>query len=127
MGRSVKVLVKGGLREACGEVVKVDRPISLLGDIDVELGAVKGVERTFIGRILVLPHLIGSTVGPYVLYGLSQMGKAPRAIVLGKADILAITASVLARVPLVEAPTGMFIDGKEYCIDLASGYVEAEP
>ncbi len=127
MGHSVRVLVKGGSGEACGEAVRVDRPISLLGDIDVEVGAVKGVGKTFVGRILVLPHLIGSTVGPYVLYGMSQMGRAPRAIVLEKADILAITASVLARVPLVEAPINMFVDGKRYCIDLASGDVKAEP
>ncbi len=126
MGRSVKVLIKGKSRLVCGEAVKVERPISLLGDVDVEKGLIRGIEKPIAGRILALPYLIGSTVGPYVLYGMAQMGVAPRAIVVEKADILAITASVLARVPLLETSIDMFLDGKRYCIDLDSGHVEAE-
>lgn len=97
------------------EVVKLDRPISLLGDLDPQTGRVGDVEAS--GKILAIPYVRGSTVGPYVLWAASRRGVAPLAIVARKVDLMLVTACVLSGVPLYEGelPAG--------CVelDLATG------
>jgi len=82
------------------DVVKVNKPISLLGDFDPEAGKVG--ELNVANKILALPYVRGSTVGPYALWHASKIGKAPIAIVAERVDLMLITAAVLASIPLFE-------------------------
>lgn len=97
------------------EVVRVDRPISLLGDLDPRTGRIGDLEAS--GRILAIPYVRGSTVGPYVLWAAARHGVAPLAIVARKIDLMLVTACALSEVPLFEGelPAG--------CVefDLATG------
>lgn len=110
----LKPLVKGRGRVKA-EVVKIETPISLLGDFDPERGAIHG--REVAGRIVALPFVKGSTVGPYVLWSAAKSGKAPLAIIAEKPDLMLVTACVLANVPLFQGVV------KEQCLnlDLESG------
>lgn len=82
-----------------GEVVRMG-PISFLGDLNPDTGEIQGVRIS--GKILALPYVRGSTVGPYVLWHVASKGLAPLAIVAEKADLMLITAAVLANVPLFQ-------------------------
>ncbi|MGB9705597.1 MAG: aconitase X swivel domain-containing protein [Pyrobaculum sp.] len=110
----LKPIVRGRGR-AASRVVKITTPVSLLGDLDPERGTLAGVDIS--GKIVALPYVKGSTVGPYVLWGAARRGKAPLAIVAQKPDLMLISACVLAGVPLFQG------DLEEECIniDLESG------
>lgn len=95
----LKPLVKGRGRVRA-EVVKITSPVSLLGDLDPEAGKLAGVD--VVGKIVALPYVKGSTVGPYVLWGAARRGKAPLAIVAQKPDLMLISACVLAGIPLFQ-------------------------
>jgi len=83
----------------CSEIVLSEKPVSLLGDVDVEGGIVRGVGEVS-GRILVVPASVGSTVGSYVLYALSRNGKAPIAIITSSIDPIVVTGAVIGNIPL---------------------------
>lgn len=82
------------------EVVKFSSPVSFLGDLDPVEGRLMGVEVA--GKVVSLPFVRGSTVGPYVLWGAARRGRAPVAIVSKKIDLMLVTACVLAGVPLFQ-------------------------
>ncbi|MEL9991022.1 MAG: DUF126 domain-containing protein [Thermoproteus sp.] len=113
---TLKPIVKGTGRVKA-EVVNLG-PISFLGDLNPESGEVLGVKIS--GRVLAVPYVRGSTVGPYVLWHAAIKGNAPVAIVSKSIDLMLITASVLAGVPLFQ---GELKDG---CveIDLSTGVYE---
>ncbi|KUO84290.1 MAG: aconitase subunit 2 [Thermoproteus sp. CIS_19] len=113
---TLKPVVRGsGAVQA--EVVKLG-PISFLGDLDPESGVISGVRIS--GKILAVPYVRGSTVGPYVLWHAAARGNAPVAIVARSVDLMLITASALAGVPLFqgELPEGCIE------IDLSTGDYE---
>ncbi|MBP1448770.1 MAG: DUF126 domain-containing protein [Thermoproteus sp.] len=113
---TLKPVVKGsGVVKA--EVVKLG-PISFLGDLNPDTGEVAGVKAS--GKILAIPYVRGSTVGPYVLWAAASRGVAPSAIVAKHVDLMLITAAVLAGVPLFQGNLS------EDCIklDLATGLYE---
>ncbi len=83
----------------CGELLVLTEPVSYLGDIDVGMGVVKG-KYSLAGKIFVIPNAVGSTVGSYVIYGLSREGKAPVAMVLASVDPVTIVGSIIANIPL---------------------------
>ncbi|MGC8582886.1 MAG: aconitase X swivel domain-containing protein [Thermoproteus sp.] len=99
------------------EVVRLG-PISFLGDLNPESGEISGVKIS--GKILAVPYVRGSTVGPYVLWHAAARGNAPLAIVAKSVDLMLITASVLADVPLFQGELS------EECIeiDLSTGRYE---
>ena len=88
-----------GSKDVCGELKVSTHPFSFLGDIIVESGEVRGVG-SIARSILVVPALVGSTVGPYVLYALSKRGLAPNALITRSVDPTLVAGCVLADVPL---------------------------
>lgn len=113
---TLKPLVRGkGFIKA--QVIRMG-PISFLGDLNPETGEVAG--RSVSGKILVVPYIRGSTVGPYVLWHAALKGKAPLAIVAKSVDLMLVTAAVLAGVPLFQGEV------QDDCIeiDLSDGRYE---
>lgn len=99
-----KSVVKGCFR---GEALVTVKPISFLGGVDPNTGKI--LERnsdlegaTLAGKVLLMPHGRGSTVGSYVLYSLAKRGLAPGAIVTVKVDLMTLTGCVISRIPLID-------------------------
>jgi predicted aconitase with swiveling domain len=86
-----------------GEILLIDSPISFLGDVDPDKGTLKkeGLTYDISDRILVFTEGAGSTVGSYVVYNLSLNSKAPRAMVMMKADAIITIGCILGDIPLV--------------------------
>jgi len=118
-GRSLRcgrVLVEGP-RELRGIVVKVGHPLSFLGEVDPERGALYD-GRSIKDKILIIKGVRGSTVGSYVIYALKYYGNAPKAIIIeGEADPIVVAGCVMADVPLVDRMGSLNVeDGKEAVI-----------
>lgn len=99
-----RVIVKGVFS---GEALVSPKPISFLGDVDKESGRVSNPHHPLNGytlrdKVLVLPSSVGSSVGSYVIIALRKRLRAPRAVVVGKADIVLASGCGLAGIPLVE-------------------------
>jgi len=99
-------------------VVKITFPVSFLGDLDPETGRLAGFD--IAGRIVALPFVKGSTVGPYILWSAAKRGKAPLAIVAERPDLMLVTACVLAGVPLFQGR----VDAECININLETGEYE---
>ncbi|GAF88994.1 unnamed protein product, partial [marine sediment metagenome] len=54
------------------------------------------------GKIFVFPESKGSTVGSYVIYGLSVNNVAPLALIANKAETIVVAGAILANIPLVD-------------------------
>jgi predicted aconitase with swiveling domain len=50
----------------------------------------------------VFPESKGSTVGSYVIYGLSVNNVAPLALIANKAETIVIAGAILANIPFVD-------------------------
>ncbi|MGC9009891.1 MAG: aconitase X swivel domain-containing protein [Sulfolobales archaeon] len=88
-----------------GKVLVVNDYISFLGEIDRRTGELlkEGYRGSKIsGKILVFKGSKGSTVGPYVLYGLCKNGLGPSGMIVEKADQLVIISAVLCNIVTVE-------------------------
>lgn len=82
-------------------------PIGFYGGVDADTGVVidRGHPlegRCVAGRVLVFPCGKGSTVGSYVIYGLSKNGVAPAAIVNAETEAIVATGAILAGIPCVD-------------------------
>ncbi len=86
--------------EAEGYVVKCDRPVVILGDVDEKRGTVCG--KSVANRVLVFPRGAGSTVGSYTIYGLRYYGNAPAALVLEEAETIVAAGAIIADIPTVD-------------------------
>lgn len=100
-GRSVS----GG--RARGKALVSGTPISFYGGVDVRTGVVieRGHElegQCVKDRILVFPRGRGSTVGSYVIYGLSRNGAAPGALVNEETETVVATGAILAGIPCID-------------------------
>ncbi len=95
----VRLVVEGS---AEGEVLYVSKPISFLGDLDVESGVLQGYGCVK-GRVLVFPGSSGSTVAPYIIYSLAKRSLAPSAVIVKNPDTLLITGCVLSNIPMAVA------------------------
>ncbi len=100
LSRTYKLLglVAGRAR---GEVLALPRPLSIYGELDRETGRIRG-DGDASGKILVFTRHRGSTVAPYVLYGLFAKGRAPKAIIVSSKtpDPILVAACVMAGIPL---------------------------
>ena len=90
-----------------GKALVLESDLSFLGGVDPRTGRIKdratgAFNRTVRNRVLVFPKGKGSTVGSYVIYGLSANGKAPAAIVNAQTETIVATGAILARIPLVD-------------------------
>ncbi len=119
----LKVIVEGTWQhgELCGVLEIIDHPISFLGDIDAESGKVRG-GGSVKGKILLYPTAVGSTVGSYVIYGLSRSENAPVAIVTCNEDVVTTVGAIIADIPLYKLVDCSVIknlkkyNGKVFCI-----------
>jgi len=119
----LKVIVEGTRQrsELCGALEVIDHPISFLGDIDAESGKIRGRDSVK-GKILLYPTAVGSTVGSYVIYGLSRSGNAPLAIVTCNEDVVTTVGAIIADIPLYKLVDCNVIkdlkkyNGKVFCI-----------
>jgi predicted aconitase with swiveling domain len=97
--------ISGGV--GTGKALVLDSDLSFLGGVDPETGRIKdrgtgAFNRTVRNRVLVFPKGKGSTVGSYVIYGLSANGKAPAGIVNAETETIVATGAILAKIPLVD-------------------------
>lgn len=118
--------------EATGEVLVSTEPISFYGAVDVETGefieAGHQLEgKNIAGKVLVFPKGKGSTVGSYVLYGLSKRGTAPAAIINHETETIVATGAILGEIPCVDGIDGAvdrFSDGDTVRVNATEGVVE---
>jgi len=89
------------------EILRLSKPISWLDGVDPRSGIIiqpnhpeKG--ETIAGKVVILPHSTGSTVGAYTFFKLVKNGKQPKKIILEHPDSVTISAE-LAGIP-VEIP-----------------------
>jgi len=81
------------------------KPLNLLtidydGIVNDHTSALNG--KSIVGKVLIFPNAVGSSVGAYRLYALKVNGKAPKAIVCMRADIITASAAAIASIPLVD-------------------------
>lgn len=115
-----------------GEALVSKEPIGFYGGVDPKTGIVieKGHElegECVKDKVLVFPCGKGSTVGPYVIYGLKKNGMAPAAIVNKETETIVATGVILAGIPCVD---GIDIDkikmGDKLIVDADEAKVEFE-
>ncbi len=91
-------IVEGVVR---AKLVVYREPLSFYGEVDKNTGQLPD-GRYLANHILVLKQTRGSTVAPYILYGLARKQKAPLAIIVTKAEPMLIAGAILAQIPLAE-------------------------
>ncbi len=117
--------------EAEGEVLVSSEPISFYGAVDTETGEFIEADhelegRNVAGKVLVFPKGKGSTVGSYVLYGLSKRGTAPAAIINHETETIVATGAILGEIPCVDGideAVSNFEDGDRVRVDAGAGTV----
>lgn len=92
-----------------GEVLYSSSPIAFLQGVDTEKGCVSDPKheifgKPFLGKILVFPNSVGSSVGAYVIYRLKKNGKAPKAMINQASDIITASGCAIAGIPLYDLP-----------------------
>lgn len=94
-----RAIVRGAAK---GELIVIDNPISLLGELNAYEGTVLTPSGKIVvkGKILFIPSVRGSTVGSYVLYAAKEEGTAPSGIIVMRPDPIIITGAILADIPL---------------------------
>jgi len=123
-GRSINP----GVVEA--EAIVSDVPIGFYGGIDMETGVVieKGHPlegQSVTGKVLVFPEGKGSTVGSYVIYGLSRYKTGPAAIVNKETETIVATGVILGGIPCVDKVDITTIStGDRLRVDGGAGTVE---
>lgn len=102
--------------QSCGEVLRLDAPISFWGGIDHHSGKVTlaghpQLGACVTGKILVLPKLIGSSSSSAILLELLYNGRAPDALILGHSDaILPVGVVVAAQMDWPTIPVLALLD-----------------
>jgi predicted aconitase with swiveling domain len=96
--RAALVLVGG---EASGEVLSLTRPLSFWGGVDAERGVISShghpqLGTSLIGRIMVMPAVIGSSSSSSVLAEMLRRGTGPAGLVLGHPDSILAIGSIVA-------------------------------
>jgi len=82
-------------------------PVSFLSGVDPASGIIvekghplEGV--SIAGKVFAFPYGKGSTVGSYVLYGLSRNGHAPVAIINTEAEPIIATGAIIGKIPMID-------------------------
>jgi len=113
-----------------GEALVSKEPIGFYGGVDPKTGIFieRGHElegQSLKGRILVFPNGKGSTVGPYVIYGLHKNGVAPLAIINKETETIVATGVILSGIPCVDRiPVEKIANGSKLRVDGGAGTVE---
>jgi predicted aconitase with swiveling domain len=104
-------------------------PISFFGTIDPSTSEVIEKSHPLYGqriadKILIYPAGRGSTVGSYILYGLSKRGLAPRAIIMKEAEPIVAVGAIMSDIPLVDRPESFdFKSGLHIIVDADRGKI----
>lgn len=112
-----------------GESLVSREPIGFYGGIDARTGLFieKGHElegKSVKGKVLVFPCGKGSTVGSYVIYGLSKENQSPLAIVNKETETIVATGAILAGIPCVDRiPVEKISSGDRLVVDANAGTV----
>lgn len=98
-------MISPGQAEGIALVSK--EPIGFYGGVDFRTGLFieKGHElegKNVKGTVLVFPCGKGSTVGPYVIYGLKKNGVAPAAIINSETETIVATGAILSGIPCMD-------------------------
>jgi predicted aconitase with swiveling domain len=90
-----------------GQLLISPAPVSFLSGVDPVTGII--VEKghplqgeNIAGRVFAFPYGKGSTVGSYVLYGLSRNGHAPSAIINTEAEPIIATGAIIGKIPMID-------------------------
>ena len=116
--------------KAEGKAIVSKEPIGFYGNVDPKTGIViekgnplKG--KKIAGKILVFPCGKGSTVGSYVIYGLSKNGVAPAGIINSETETIVATGAILAGIPCVDSvDISKIKDGDNIKINGDTGEIE---
>lgn len=89
-----------------GMVLKTNKKISFLGDINVKNGVIVAKDSDIVGasivdKILVFPGGRGSTVGAGVLFGLAKRKLAPKMLITVDADQVVVSGAIFGDIPMV--------------------------
>jgi len=110
--------------KAEGSVVKVDEPVSFLGDVDPNTGKVFS-GKNINDSIFVFPGGKGSTVGSYVIYQLKKNETAPIGMVNKKSETIVASGAIISEIPLVDKiDLDLIEEEDEVHIDGEKGIVE---
>ena len=112
MTRQGEALIDG---EAEGEVLRVAAPLSFWGGVDPKTGRITQPKHPdhqacIAGKVLALPHIIGSSSSSTLLFELIHQGQAPRAILVGEPEAIIALGVLVARemdfgsLPIVHCP-----------------------
>jgi hypothetical protein len=106
----VIVQIKGrGIAKGMGKgpLLISPAPVSFLAGVDSASGII--VEKghplqgeSIAGKVFAFPYGKGSTVGSYVLYGLSRNGHAPVAIINTEAEPIIATGAIIGKIPMID-------------------------
>jgi len=113
-----------------GEAIVSSEPIGFYGGIDAKTGIViekdhplEGKKVT--GKILVFPCGKGSTVGSYVIYGLSKNDVGPVGIINKETETIVATGVILAGIPCIDQiDIEKIKTGDKLILDADKGIVE---
>ena len=119
---------------ASGPLLVSPAPISFLSGVDPDSGIIieKGhpLQGTSItGTVLAFPYGKGSTVGSYVLYGLSRNRHAPAAIINSEAEAIIATGAIIGGIPMIDRiglPLDRLKTGIRVTVDGDRGEMEYE-
>lgn len=107
-----------------GTVVKVNEPVSFLGDVEPTTGMVFE-EKDISDSIFVFPKGKGSTVGSYVIYQLKKNSHAPKAIVNHETETIVAAGAIISDIPLIDKiDIDLLKDRDEVTIDGTTGKLE---
>jgi len=110
--------------EAEGTAVKVQKPVSFLGDVDPNTGTVFG-EKSITDSIFVFPEGKGSTVGSYVIYQLKKNGTSPKGMINRRTETIVAAGAIISDIPLIDQiDIDVIRDGDEMSIDYDKEEVE---
>ena len=110
--------------KAEGTVVKVEEPVSFLGDVDPKSGKVFD-KKKITDSIFVFPGGKGSTVGSYVIYQLKKNKTAPIGMINKKTETIVASGAIISDIPLVDKiDVDLIEEDDEVDIDGEKGIVE---
>ena len=108
--RKLKVrCIVEAMSSTAGEVLFSEDPIAFLQGVDPERGLISDrkspiFSQPFVGKVLVYPNAVGSSVGAYVIYRLKKNHKAPKAIINQSSDIITASGCAIAGIALYDLP-----------------------
>lgn len=116
-----------------GEAIVSETPISFLGSVDAETGAIREARhklkgKTVAGKVFVFPHGKGSTAGSFIMIEMAENKVAPVALINVEAESIIAAGALLANIPLVdrleENPLEVIATGDIVRVDANEGIVE---